>query len=80
MAKQYVQQPYKVQAEQWDAAADPLQAGVCVCSTLPPHVHLVADGSVWMLEAGDWIYQDLFHPEYQVMPDAEFSAKFGGGA
>ena len=80
MQKQYVEKPYKVLAEQWDATADPLQAGVCVCSTLAPHVHDLAGGSVRLLEAGDWIYKDLFHPDYQVMPDAEFAAKFGGGA
>ena len=78
MQKQYVQQPYKVIAEAYDPAANPLQEGVCVCSTLPAHVH-VGNGVV-LLTAGDWIYRDLFDPAFQVMPDDEFSAKFGGGA
>ena len=80
MQKQYVEKPYKVRAEAYDPSADPVQEGVCVCSQLPPHVHVVTDGSVWVLTAGDWLFRDLFHAEFQVMPDAEFSAKFGGGA
>ena len=82
--KQYTEKPYKVLAEAYDATADPVQAGVCVCTDNPmlwtdgrAHVH-TPRGMV-ALAAADWIVQDLWNNQWDVMPDEEFSARFGGG-
>jgi len=83
--KQYVEKPFKVLAEQWNGTdTEPLQAGVDLCGgtniePMPgPHVH-TSRGMV-LLRAGDWIVKDLWRDEYQVIADAEFSERFGGGA
>jgi len=84
MAKtQYTERPYKVTAEAYDAAG-PMQPGVCVCTDNPmlwtdgrPHVH-TPTGMV-TLAAGDWIVEDLWDHSWDVMPDAEFTARFGPG-
>ena len=81
--QQYTEKPYKVLAEAYDASAAPVQAGVCVCSTNPlgwvnrPHVHSARG----MLEvrAGDWVVQDLWNNDWDVMAEDEFGARFGGG-
>ena len=82
--KQYNEKPYKVLAEAYDPTATPLQVGVCVCTANPlgwvdgrPHVH-AASGMVAIV-AGDWIVEDLWTHHWSVMPDDEFSARFGGG-
>jgi len=77
--KQYVQKPYKVNAEPYDAYADPLQPGVCRCvPDLPPHVH-VGGGELVILAVGDWIVQDAWSPHaWHVIPDEEFQDRFGG--
>jgi hypothetical protein len=79
--KQYTEKPYKVRAEQYDAAA-PLQAGACACTANPQwtggvHVHT----AVTMVALGptDWIVEDLWLHTWQVMSDEEFQARFGGG-
>jgi hypothetical protein len=83
MQKQYTERPYKVLGEPYDAAASPLQAGVCVCTDNPlgwtdgvPHVH-AATGMVH-ITAGQWIVEDLWTHAWAVMSDEEFSARFGG--
>jgi hypothetical protein len=83
--KQYNEKPHKVLAEQFDASALPLQVGVCVCTLNPmgwtdgrPHVH--TPRALIALGPTDWIVEDLWTPGvYDVMPDAEFQARFGGG-
>jgi len=81
--KQYTERPYKVNAEAYDAAAAPLQAGVCVCTTnamqwtdARPHVHTPT--GMRALAAGDWIVEDLWDATWDVMGAEEFSARFGG--
>ena len=82
--KQYNEKPHKVLAEPYDAAA-PLQVGVCVCTLNPmqwtdgrPHVHTPT--GMLALAPGDWIVEDLWTPGvYDVLPDEEFQARFGGG-
>lgn len=81
--KQYTERPYKVNAEAYDAAAAPLQAGVCVCTVEAmgwaagtPHVH--APHAMIALAAGDWIVEDLWDSTWDVMGAEEFSERFGG--
>jgi len=82
--KQYNEKPHKVRAEPYDAAAAPLQAGVCVCTVNPnawtdgrPHVH--GTRGMAALAPGDWIVEELWSPDWSVMGDEEFQARFGGG-
>ena len=70
--KQYVEKPFKVQAEQFDPATmtppptDAMTPGLCSCTLVPgfadgrPHVH-TANGIV-ALEATDWIVQQQWSP------------------
>jgi len=82
--KQYNEKPHKVLAEQYDATA-PLQVGVCVCTQNGmgwtdgrAHVH-TADAMI-ALGPTDWIVEDPWTPgAYDVLPDEEFQARFGGG-
>jgi hypothetical protein len=80
---QYVQQPYKVIAEQYFAATDPPPPLVCHCTITP--VFPTGDAHVHTLEGlyapvdGDWIVEDQWTPHaVHLLSDAEFSDRFGG--
>jgi hypothetical protein len=82
---QYTERPHKVLAEQYDAAAMPLQAGVCVCTVNPmywsdgrPHVH--TPRGMFALAAGDWILEDPWTPwQFDRLSNEEFDARYGKG-
>ncbi len=82
MQQQHTEKPYKVLAEQYDAALPVLQTHVCVCTVNPwqwtdgrPHVHTTR-GMV-ALATGDWIIEALWSPHgVDVISNAEFLDRF----
>jgi hypothetical protein len=82
--RQYVAKPGKILAEQYDPAADPLQAGVHTCVNLStpngePHVHGLSGTMPWVLTAGDWILFSVAVPGRcdGAMSAAEFAETYG---
>ena len=64
-------------AEQYDGTTPP--AGACTCTANPAwtdglHVH--APTGMIAVTAGDWVVEDLWTHDLDVMPDAEFTARF----
>ena len=81
--KQYSERPAKVLAEQYAAASNPPQKGVCTCTLNPtfpmPHAHTTMTG--WTeLHEGEWIVFSAIFPDRleQILSDADFQAMYTG--
>jgi hypothetical protein len=81
---QFVQKPFKVNAEQFTGTLPPdsaTRAGLCICTTYPtfadgsPHVHGAT--TCYAVAPTDWICQQQWSPhDWFVIPDAEFQDRF----